>query len=130
MAKINGTTGTVVTGTDAVLYTTSSTLNVNQDLPDTTNKGSSGWADHINGVRDWSIDFDGMADTEGAGLTFDEIAALIIDRTTDADVDFTYDGTNGWHGNGTFQNITIDAPAEGPVTFSGSIIGNGALAAI
>lgn len=130
MAKINGTTSTIVNGTDTLLYTTSSTLNVNQDLPDTTNKGSSGWAEHINGVRDWSIDFDGMADAAGAGLTFDEIVGLIIARTADADVDFTYDGTNGWHGDGTFQNITIDAPSEGPVTFSGTIVGNGALAAI
>lgn len=130
MAKLNGTAATVVNGTDTLLYTTSATLNVNQDLPDITNKGSSGWAEHINGLRDWSIDFDGMADTSGSGLTFDEIVTLIVGRTADADVDFTYDGTNGWHGNGTFQNITIDAPVEGPVTFSGTIVGNGALAAI
>jgi len=130
MAKINGTTSTIVNDTDTLLYTTSSTLNVNQDLPDTTNKGSSGWAEHINGLRDWSIDFEAMADTTGSGLTFDDIVALIVGRTADADVDFTYDGTNGWHGDGTFQNISIDAPSEGPVTFSGTIIGNGALAAI
>lgn len=130
MAKINGTTSTIVNGTDTLLYTTSSTLNVAQSLEDTTNKGSSGWAEHLNGVRNWSIDFDGMADTSGTGLTFDSIVALIVGRTADADVDFTYDGTNGWHGNGTFENITIDAPAEGPVTFSGTIVGNGALAAI
>jgi predicted secreted protein len=130
MAKINGTTSTIVNDTDTLLHTTSSTLNVNQDLPDATNKGSSGWAEHINGLRDWSIDFEGMADSTGSGLTFDEIVALIVGRTADADVDFTYDGTNGWHGNGTFQNITIDAPVEGTVTFSGTIVGNGALAAI
>ena len=37
----------------------SGTLNIEQDLPDGTTKGSEGWEEHINGVRRWSIDFDG-----------------------------------------------------------------------
>jgi len=131
MAKINGTAFTIINGSDSLLHSTNCTLNLNQDLPDTTNKGSSGWAEHINGVRDWSIDFEGMYDIEGSGMTINEIIALIVGRTADAAVKFTPDaGSTGWTGNGTFQNVSVDSPAEQPATFSGTIVGNGALSAI
>jgi predicted secreted protein len=131
MAKVNGTSFTVIDGSDSLLHSTNCTLNLEQDLPDSTNKGSSGWAEHINGLRNWSIDFEGMYDTTGSGLTPDEIVGKIIARTADATVQFTPDaGTSGWEGTGTFANISIDTPVEGTTSFSGSIIGNGALAAI
>lgn len=131
MAKVNGTLFAVYSGSDKILSSTSATLNVNQDLPDVTNKDSSGWAEHINGLRDWSIDFEGMYETTGSGLTADEIVAIIVARTADATVSFTPDAlTSGWDGSGTFQNISITADMEAGVTFSGTIVGNGALAAI
>lgn len=130
MAKINGTLGVILSGTDTILYTTSCSLNINQNLPDSSNKGSSGWAEHIQGQRDWSMDFDGMYDTVGSGFTGNEIIALIIARTASAQVSFSLDGgTTGWRGTGTFQSASLSADLESPVTFSGSIVGTGALAA-
>ena len=131
MAKLNGSLFSVLSGTDKILHSTSCTLNVNQDLPDTSNKDDSGWATHINGARDWSIDFDGMYDLVGSGLTANEIIAIIVGRTADSAIKFTPDGgTTGWTGNGTFVNLTVTAGLESATTFSGSIKGNGALAAI
>jgi predicted secreted protein len=131
MAKLNGTVFSVLSGADKLLHSTSCTLNVEVDLPATTNKDDGGWATHINGARNWSIDFDGMYDTAGAGLTANEIISAIVARTADTVISFTPDGgTSGWDGNGTYQNITISADLESPVTFSGSIKGNGPLAAI
>lgn len=129
MAKINGTVMLVVEGTNTVLHTKSATLNLEQDLPDGTTKGSAGWEEHINGVRRWSIDFDGAYDITGEGLTPNEIIALIVGRTVDSTVKFglTADAATGYSGEGTFKNIVVGAPMEDTVTFSGSVIGNGAL---
>jgi len=136
MAQVNGTLMTVYydTGdTDTlILSTTDCTLNVNQDLPSTMNKGSGGWQSHINGAKDWSIDFSGMYESAGTGETTDELIAIIIAGT--AAVTFAFgtsaDKATGWNGSGTLANMTIDAPTEGPATCSGSIIGTGALEAI
>jgi predicted secreted protein len=131
MAKLNGTVFSVLSGSDKILHSTSCTLNIEQDLPSTANKDDGGWDTHINGIRNWSIDFDGMYDASGSGLTATEIIAIIVGRTADSAIKFTPDaGTSGWTGNGTFMNLSVTADAESPVTFSGSIKGNGALAAI
>ena len=133
MAKINGTLVAIMSGSDKVLTTTSATLNLSQNLFDATTKDSAGWGEHGNGLRNWSISFDGKYDTAGSGLTPNEILAAIIARTADTVVKFTTnDPTNtvGWTGNGTFATCAITGPMEEATTFSGTITGNGALAAL
>jgi len=131
MAKINGTLYCAYSGTDKVLHNVNTSLNVNVDLPDVTNKESAGWKEHINGVRDWSIDFDGLYDEAGTGITPDDILTAIIARSADTTVYFkpTSGSTKGWTGTGTFKMIKLDAPAEGGLKYSSGIQGNGALAA-
>lgn len=132
MAKLNGTLYAVYSGSDKVLYSVNASLNVEQDLPDVTNKESAGWAEHINGLRNWSIDFSGKYDEVGSGLTPNEIMAAIIARTADTVIQFrhTASTTSGWTGNGTFKSIKMDADMEQGLSYSGSIKGNGALALI
>jgi len=130
MAKINGTLYCTYSGSDKLLHTDNSSLNVDVDLPDVTNKESAGWAEHINGLRNWSIDYSGQYDEVGSGITPDEILAAIIARTPDTVIYFkpVSGGTTGWTGNGTYKNIKLDVPCEGKAGYSGSIAGNGALA--
>lgn len=134
MAKYNGTLFAVLSGTNKVLYLTSCSLTLSQNLADTSNKESAGWAEHINGMRSASIPFEGVYDEAqitGSGLTAVAIADLIIDRTADTVIKWTADGgTSGFTGNGTFENITISAPMEEGVKFSGSIKFNGPVADI
>lgn len=132
MAKVNGTVMTIYNGADLVLWTRNCTLNVEQDLPDGTTKDSLGWEEHLNGVRRWTIDFDGAFDVSGSGLTPNEIVAIIVARTADAAVKFgtSASAATGYTGNATFQSISISAAMEDVATFSGSLKGNGALAAI
>ena len=131
MAKINGTDMTIYLGADDILFSKTCTLNVEQDLPDSTSKGSGGDEEHINGVRRWSIDFDGAWDVTG-NVSGDDLIALIVDRSADAVVKFgtTATAATGWTGNGTVQNMSISAVMEDTATYSGHIVGNGALAAI
>ena len=133
MAQINGTLMTVYYNTTSlILSTTDCTLNVNQDLPSTTNKGSGGWASHINGLKDWSIDFSGMYETEGTGETSPELMAIIVNGTAAVTMKFgtSANAASGWTGTGTLSNLSFEAPTEGPATISGTIVGTGALAAI
>ena len=129
MAKINGTIYCVYSGSDKVLHTDNASLNVDVDLPDVTNKESEGWAEHINGLRNWSIDFSGQYDETGSGITPDEILAAIIARTADTVIHFkpASGATAGWYGNGTYKNIKLDAPVEGKTGYSSQVVGNGAL---
>ena len=132
MAQVNGTIMTVYyNSTSLILSTTDCTLNLNQDLPDTTNKGSGGWAAHINGLKDWSIDFSGMYENAGTGETTDELLAIIIAGTAAVTMKFgiTASAATGYSGSGTLSNVSIDAPTEGTTTMSGTIVGTGALAA-
>ena len=133
MAQVNGTLMTVYyDSTSLILSTTDCTLNVNQDLPTTTNKDSGGWASHINGLKDWTIDFSGMYEAAGTGETTNELIAIIVAATTAVTVKFgtSASAASGWTGSGTLSNMTLDAPTEGPATASGTIVGTGALAAI
>lgn len=134
MAKVNGTLYAVLSGTDRVLCLTGCSLTISQNLADVSNKESGGWAEHINGMRSASIPFEGVYDEaliSAAGLTAVAIADLIIDRTADSVIKFTPDaGTSGFTGNGTFQDVTISAPMEEGVKFSGNIKFNGAVSNI
>ena len=133
MAQVNGTDMTVYyNDTSLILSTTDCTLNVNQDLPSTMNKDSGGWQSHINGAKDWSIDFSGFFENAGTGETTAELIAVVIAGTSAVTMNFgtSADKATGWTGSGTISNMSIDAPTEGPATYSGTIIGTGALEAI
>jgi len=133
MAKLNGSVVAILSGADKVLHSTSATLTTNQNLFATTTKDDGGWDTHGNGVRGWEISGEGKYDTAGSGVTPNEILTAIIGRTADTVIKFvTNDPTStvGWTGNGTFVSCTITGPMEDAVTYSFSIKGNGALAAL
>lgn len=137
MGAISGTSYAVFNGTGNRLWSCkTSSLKVDVDLPDVTTKESSGWANHINGLRKWSIDFAGVYDDTDAGgttMTPAEILAAIIARTADAAVAFkpaTGTSNTGWTAAGTFKNITITGDMEKGIEFSGSIEGNAPLTVI
>jgi hypothetical protein len=138
MAVLNGTLFAVFYGSTNRLWSCkNSSLKVDVDLPDVTTKEDLGWAKHINGLRSWSIDFDGIFEETDAGVTTmtpTEILAAILARAGDAEVAFKLatgaTTSTGWKANGTFKSITITGDLETGMTFSGSIVGNAALVAI
>ena len=129
MSKINGTNMVVIASGVCIAGSTSCTLKVNLDLPATTTKDSAGWAEHIRGKRDWSIDFEGLYDPAGV-YSAEELIDSMINRIA-VTVEFATEGTgNGgqkWSGSASLSKHTLTAPLEGPVTISGSFTGNGAL---
>lgn len=128
MAKLNGTGLLVYVGSNAIAGTRSFTLNLSQDTPDATTKDSEGWKEVIEGLREWSVDFDGLFDataTEG----FEERMDAIIDRDGSVTLKMSTEesGDTYWTGSAVMSNMTLDAPMEDVVSFSGTFVGNGAL---
>jgi len=128
--KLNGTLNAVMSGSDKLLHTTTATLNVNVNLPNSSTVESLGWMKAINGARDWEILVTGKYDEAGTGLTPNEIQTAIIAPSADTVIKFTTDGATGeegWTGNGTFRNLSLTGDKGQTGTWSVSIKGNGAL---
>jgi predicted secreted protein len=136
MSAINGTVYSVWNGTERLWSCKNASLKVDVDLPDVTTKEHAGWGKHLQGLRNWSIDFDGVYEDAGGTsvlMTPAEILASIIARTASAEVSFkpvTGTATTGWKGDATFKSITITGNMESGITFSGTIVGNDALEVI
>lgn len=137
MAAINGTLYGVFSGATNKLFSCkSASLKVDVDLPDVTTKEDAGWGKHINGLRNWSIDFEGIFDETDAGatsMTPVEVLAAIIARSADAECAFKPDATTtgtGWKGNATFKSITLTGNMETGIAYSGTLVGNAPLVAI
>ena len=78
MAKINGTN--VLLYADGTVIALQRGLNINteQDLPDATTKQSAGWAEHINGQRNSTVNFDALYST--TGLSAKDLITYITGR--------------------------------------------------
>ena len=130
MAKVNGTNLVVVVNGVCVAGGTSCTLNVNQNLYDTTTKDSAGYSEHGKGLRDWSIDFDGLYDPSGV-YSAEELIDSILCRTA-LTVEFATEGAgNGgqkWSGSASLENVSLAAGLEEAATLSGTFKGTGVLA--
>lgn len=127
MAKFNGTDLLVYVGTEVIAHSTSATLNIEQDLPDATTKSSGGFADHINGLKNWSIDFDGLVDysaSYGVEELFDNLK-----NGNNVTVKFSTFavGDSFWSGEASVSSLTMTAEMEAPVSFSGTFVGKGTL---
>jgi predicted secreted protein len=128
MAKFNATALVVKCNGSIVGHTTSATLNINQAIIDATTKDSAAWTEGLSGLRDWSIDVEGLTDYS-ASFGADELADLIINRAT-VTVEFGTGTTSDTKFSGTcnLASLTQDAPLEDVASFSGSLTGTGALA--
>jgi predicted secreted protein len=121
MAKVNGTSVVVKWNAAIIGGSTSATLNINVDLPDTTTKDSGGWAEHLHGLRDYSIDVDALHDPTNPVFD-DTLAAAIIARAT---VTVIFEGAAGsiYTGKGSISSLSKTADMEQPVSYSVSITG-------
>jgi len=129
MAKINGTLILLDIDGETLAHVQDATLTINRELPDSSDKDSGGWAEHLEGagLRDWEISVNGWAEyTSGGNATI--LAELIMDRqsvpivwgpSTTGDLNFT--------GTASLGNLELGAPNEETAPISGSLTGNGPL---
>jgi predicted secreted protein len=133
----NGTNLVVLVGSEVVAHSTSCSLSVSVDLPDSTTKNSQGWADHIGGLKSWSLTTDGLATVDPTGATYivGDIFTALAARTA-VTVKFTTVSTGStviagdlyWSGLAFIESLDVTADMESPATYSVSFTGTGALA--
>lgn len=135
MSAVNGTLILLKDNGTAFALSTSCALNVDLDLPDSSTKDSSGWAEHIQGQKSWSVDLDGFADFEtGTDGGVQDIIGYVINRS-DVSIEFVPDtgfagGSKGvsYTGTASCASVSVVASNEDTATLTGSFTGNGALA--
>ena len=132
MAAVNGTLILVNDNGTAFAATTSATLNIEMDLPDSSTKDSGGWAEHILGQKSWSVDLDGIADFELTTGTVDVLVDYLINRTQ-ASIEFepqagafSSKGVS-YTGTASLSSVSLVAANEDTATLTGSFTGDGAL---
>lgn len=131
MAKINGTSLIVFINTGGgevpIAFATSHSFELSSDLPDASNKNSSGWAENIYGQRSWTISVDGLVDYEatfGASQFLDIITnrtAVTLRWSTNSSGDLEYEGT------ARLESYSESSPNEDVVSYSASFVGTGAI---
>lgn len=100
------------------------TLNRSMESIDITAKDNYGWADTLDGVKEWSIDFDWLYSQTDTGV------AKLEDAYTNGDqvnVQVTTPGADVYSGLGYVTELTMEMPYEDAAMFSGTITGAGAL---
>ena len=127
MAKVDGTVTLVKANGSPIAHQQDATMNLNMDLADATDKDDAGWADHIQGLRDWSVDVNGLIDfTSSFGN--DELRTMIVNKQTAA-LEFGSGvvGTAKLTGTVSLSSITEGHPQYAPGVYTGSLVGKGAL---
>ena len=102
------------------------TLNRSAETIDITNKVSAGWKEMITSVKEWSIDCDGVFVADDAALKQLETA---FNNNTTVQVKIA-DGVWGYQGTAIITDFPIEAPYDDAATYSLTLQGTGALAAI
>jgi len=126
MAKINGTTMTIVVDGDTIDCNIDATLTIDRDLPDTSCKDDAGWATHLQGQGSWSVEGSARVDFSST-MGYQELVALLIARTEITALDFLSSDVGGLKASGTasITSLSFAAPNEDSATFDFSFTGNG-----
>tara|TARA_R110000803_G_scaffold87738_2_gene154659 strand:- start:717 stop:1154 length:438 start_codon:yes stop_codon:yes gene_type:complete len=135
MAAINGTSLTLYIPQGAVGsevwipigLAKSASLSISADTPDISTKDSNAWTEVMAGIKSFNMDFDALLDlTDDASANgFAPLYSYFTNRTT-IKVAFGKDASY-WYGDVIISSLEQSAEAEQPVSYSGSLIGTGAL---
>jgi predicted secreted protein len=117
MAKLNGTLVLLYADGEVFALQRGLDVNIEQDLPDVTNKESGGWAEHMNGLRNATVNCDALFST--TGKTGDDLIDYIIARSQVLMV-ITGGITFPLIGLVDISSVKLAAPMEAAKTVSGS----------
>lgn len=125
--KFNGTLLNVYIDNTIIGCATSSELTINVDLADATCKDDGGWADHIAGLRDWSVSTDGLVKFDGNN-NVEDLYDLLSGRSV-VTLKFTTNVTGDlvFSGQASVASLSVSAEMEAAVTYSAEFTGKGPL---
>jgi len=128
---VNGKLWVVLDGSSVIGATNSAKLSLSQNTEEVHTKSTTDdFVRRMTTTKDWSIDFEGLFDPTET-YNAEEIIDKIIGNSNSVTVKFQPSSpTTGdmlLSGTGIFENLELDAPNQGPMTFSGTVVGNSAL---
>jgi len=133
---ISGEYCTLTLGGVAIAATRTFTLNVDRaTFGNLVARGTTKWRTNYGADKGWSIDFDGLVVTTDTSPTAEQFDDHFTDFTccTELAVIFTLRSNVGssktfiYTGTAFFTALTAGAPQFGEATFSGTLLGTGAL---
>lgn len=100
-------------------------LNRSADVIDVSNKVSGGWRKSLTGLKEWSVDCDGLFAYDDEGYKALEVA---FNEGEEVDLKIgTADGSVNYSGKAVITDFPIDAPYDDSATYSVSFTGTGEL---
>jgi len=130
MAKINGTSMSITIEGTTIDCVVDATLETSRNLFDTSCKDDLGWATHGQGQGSGSVSGNARVDFS-ATMGYQELVALLIDRTAIDELIFTSDTVGGLVVTcaASVASLTFNAPNEDSATFDFTFTINGAIVA-
>lgn len=124
----NGTNLLVTVEGTAIGHTTSCSLSISHDLPESTTKDSAGWSEVISGTRSGEVSFDGLVMYNDSNDNVIELIDYVINRTQVTVVFGTSEsGDTIYTAEGYVASVEQSADMEAPVSYSGTITLTGAI---
>ena len=134
---LNGTNLSVYAGGTLIAYATNATININHSTRGATNKESSGWEEHLEGLRSWDVSCDALyawVDSAGSAisnLTLSELFTSYIHTRASFTITFgvstTASDDTKYTGTAWMTSASLTAPLEDTSTYSVNFVGSGAL---
>lgn len=132
---LNGTEIKIYVGGTLVAYATTGSININHSLREITSKDSGAWKEQMEGLRDWSIDLEGMyawTDAAGGSITnADDLYLSYIDNRTSFTITWgstdAEAGDTKYSGTAYLTTVSMSGATEDSATYSASFSGTGAI---
>lgn len=105
------------------------TLNRGKETIETTNKTTGGWRTYLPGLKEWSVDADGVYIVSGTGYALLE-EAYNNDTPIIVELGEAGGGTIGFTGEAILTEFPIECPYDDACTYSITLQGSGALSPI
>jgi len=124
---VNGTSFGIYIGGTLIAKATSSSLSRSHGTRDATSKDSAGDSESLEGLREWSIEGEGLFAFDSAYGVVD-LNAVLQTRTAVV-VRFSTETTTDqyWNGSAILTELSVDSSTEETVTYSYSFQGTGPL---
>jgi len=132
---LNGTEIKIYVAGTLVAYATTGSININHSLREITSKDSGAWKEQMEGLRDWSIDLEGMyawTDPAGGSITnADDLYLSYIDNRTSFTITWgstdAEAGDTKYSGTAYLTTVSMSGATEDSATYSASFSGTGAI---
>jgi len=124
---INGTAIGIYIGGTKIAKATSGSISITHSPRDITSKDSSGWSESLEGLREWSLEGEGMFALDATYGVVDLEAVLTARTAVTVRFSTETSGDEYWEGTAIQTDLSADTGVEESATFSFSFQGTGAL---